>query len=133
MPMSTPDTKTVPSRPTPGTIVWNELMTSDPAASVKFYGGLFGWTTQEMPMPGMNYTMLTHAGETFGGVCTAQQPGVQPFWLHYVSVTNLEATIAKAAALGAAVCMPPMDVGDKGRIAVLKDPQGAMFGLHQMK
>ena len=134
--MSTPETssKDVASqRNTPNSIVWNELITPDPAAAVKFYGGLFGWTTETMPMPGMNYTMLKHGGETFGGIMSPKQPGTPPNWMHYVGVASLEETIAKAAALGAKVCMPPMEIGDTGRIAILQDPQGAFFGLHQMK
>jgi len=129
--VSTPDT--APQHPTLNSIIWNELITPDPAAAVKFYGGLFGWTAEKMPMPGMDYTMLKHGGENFGGTCSAKQPGVPPHWLHYVSVASLEETIAKATTLGATLCMCPMEIGENGRIAVLKDPQGAVFGLHQMK
>ena len=133
--MSTPETSAPDSSPryTPHSIVWNELITPDPAASVAFYAGLFGWTSETMPMPGMNYTMLKHAGETFGGVLAPKQPGTPPYWMHYVGVASLEATIAQATALGAKLCMPPMEIGDTGRIAILQDPQGAPFGLHQMK
>ena len=130
--MSTPETSSASPNPT-NSIVWNELITPDPAAAVKFYGGLFGWDTETMPMPGMDYTMLKHGGETFGGVMAPKQPGTPANWMHYVGVASLEETIAKATALGAKVCMPPMEIGDTGRIAVLQDPQGAVFGLHQMK
>lgn len=134
--MNTPansPTDTTAQKPAPNSIIWNELITPDPAAAVKFYGGLFGWTAGTMPMPGMDYTLLKHAGETFGGTCSAQQAGVPPHWLHYVSVESLEETIAKATGLGATICAGPIDIGETGRIAVLKDPQGAVFRLHQMK
>ena len=116
---------------TPNSIAWNELITPNPEAAAKFYCGLFGWTTEQFPVPGMNYTMWKHDGETFGGVCSAQGPGVPPHWLHYVAVTDVEAAVAKAKSLGATLCHGPVDIGEAGRIAVLKDPQGAFFGLHQ--
>jgi len=50
-------------------------------------------------------------------------------WLGYVTVEDVDATAAKAAKLGGLIAMPPFDVPDVGRIAVLKDPQGAAIGL----
>lgn len=133
--MSTPDTSSAEASKgyTPNSIVWNELITPDPTGAASFYSGLFGWTTEKMPMPGMDYTMLKHAGETFGGVMPPKQPGTPPNWMHYVGVASLEESIAKAMSLGGKVCMPPMEIGDTGRIAILQDPQGAFFGLHQRK
>ncbi len=119
--------------PTPNSIAWNELITPDPAAAIRFYTELFGWTTETMPMPQGDYTMFKLSGEAFGGVMAPMQPGTPPNWLNYVSVTDVDASAAKAASLGAKVCMGPMDIGEVGRIAILADPQGAMFGLHPMK
>lgn len=118
-------------KPTPNAIEWNELITPDPAAAISFYGGLFGWTTEVMQMPGTDYTMLKLGDRMFGGVMAPPQPGIPAHWLHYVSVTDIDAAAAKAVSLGATVCAGPMDVGEAGRIAVIKDPQGAIFGLHQ--
>jgi uncharacterized protein len=76
-----------------------------------------------MPMPGGDYN---HAQ------AWRPRPGIPANWLNYVSVTDIDATVAKATRLGATVCMGPMeDIGEVGRIAVIKDPQGATFGLHQ--
>ena len=129
--MSTPDTSSC--APKLNSISWNELITPDPAAAMKFYGGLFGWTTEAMPMaPGKEYTLFKHADNAFGGVMAPPMPGIPPHWLNYVSVTDVDAVVAKATSLGATVCLPPTDIGDAGRIAVLQDPQGAGFGLHQV-
>ena len=130
--MSTPESCDQPARiPTPNSIEWNELITPDPAAAVRFYGGLFGWTTEVMSMPGMDYTMLKLGDNTFGGIMVPPQPGIPAHWLHYVSVADVDAAVAKAVSLGASVCAGPMDIGEAGRIAVIRDPQGASFGLHQ--
>ncbi len=112
-------------------IEWNELITPDPAAALKFYGGLFGWTSEVFPIPGKPYTMLRHAGRNFGGVMAPPQPGIPAHWLHYVTIADVESTLKKAVSLGATVLLGSTDIGEAGRIAVLKDPQGAVFGLHQ--
>jgi uncharacterized protein len=115
-------------------IAWNELMTSDPAAAVKFYGALFGWTTEIFhPAPGMDYTIFKNGSESFGGVMNVKQPGSAPYWVNYVSVEKLEPMIEKAASLGAKTLLPPMSIGEAGRIAIIADPQGAPVGLHEYK
>jgi hypothetical protein len=52
-----------------------------------------------------------------------------PFWQPYVAVEDPDATTAKAKELGGAALMEPMDVPKVGRLAVLRDPQGATFGI----
>ena len=112
-------------------IQWNELITSDPDGAMKFYGGLFGWTTQPFPESASGYTIFLYKGTMFGGVMAPPQPGIPSHWLNYVSVEKLEPVIDKATSLGAAVCVGPMDIGSAGRIAILTDPQGAAIGLHE--
>jgi predicted enzyme related to lactoylglutathione lyase len=50
-----------------------------------------------------------------------------------VTVADCKAAVAKAKSLGANVYLDTMDIGDEGIVAVLADPQGAVFGLHQRK
>jgi predicted enzyme related to lactoylglutathione lyase len=137
--MSTPTTSsdcnspTEHPQPVPNTVAWNELVSPDPKAALAFYGGLFGWTAEVMPMPNMEYMMLKQGDRFFGGICPTPQPGIPPHWLHYVYVTDIQGTLEKAVGLGATVCLPVTAIGDAGRIAILKDPQGAVFGLHTGK
>jgi predicted enzyme related to lactoylglutathione lyase len=58
-----------------------------------------------------------------------QDATVPPHWQPYVAVGDPDATTAKAKDLGGAVLAEPMDVPKVGRIAVLRDPQGATFGI----
>lgn len=132
--MSTPntDTKAATCQSTPNAIEWNELITPDPAAALQFYGGLFGWTSEVFEaVPGQPYTLLKLGDRAFGGVLAPPMPGIPPHWLHYVTVDSVDDAFAKAVNLGASACLPPTAIGEAGRIAVLKDPQGAIFGLHQ--
>ena len=126
------DTNAGACQSTPNAIEWNELITPDPAAALKFYGGLFGWTSEAFEaVPGKPYTLLKLGDRAFGGVLAPPMPGIPPHWLRYVTVTSVDDSLAKAVSLGAAICLPATDIGVAGRIAVLKDPQGAVFGLHQ--
>lgn len=130
--MSTPDTScNEPCAVKLNSIEWNELSAPDPAAAMAFYGDLFGWTTEKFESPGMEYSMWKTGDRIFGGVMKTQQPGSPAYWLNYVSVADVAASLAKATSLGATVCLPTTDLGGAGIIAILQDPQGAMIGLHQ--
>ena len=50
-------------------------------------------------------------------------------WVPYVGVDDADETVAKAKELGASTIMDPMDVPNVGRLAVLRDPQGATFAI----
>ena len=116
---------------THGAFSWSELMTSDPAAAASFYGELFGWTIKTMG-PEMGGYRVANVGETsVGGLMAspAQAQGMPPRWGVYVTVDNVDKTLAQAKALGAKVCMEPMDVPGVGRMAAFNDPQGAMISV----
>jgi len=114
----------------PGSISWNELVTSDVEAAKKFYGTLFGWTFKEMSMPGdMKYNIVSTGDREFGGLMkTPKEAGnMPPMWTNYVTVENVDETAKNAKELGAKIAVPPMDIPDVGRFAVFQDPQGAMI------
>jgi len=58
--------------------------------------------------------------------------GVPPHWMIYITVADCDERAAKAKELGGAVCVPPTDVPNVGRFAVINDAQGATFSLIQM-
>ncbi len=116
-----------------GEFCWNELMTSDPAAAARFYGELLGWKVlEEMDMGPMGTYRIFGVGEQrLGGMMAAPQGHpAPPAWLYYAETADLEAALKRAIARGAKVLNGPMDVPG-GRVAQLKDPQGASFALHQ--
>jgi predicted enzyme related to lactoylglutathione lyase len=112
-----------------GMFSWFELQTSDVAAAAAFYSALFGWTTEEMAMPGLPYTVISAGGEQVGGIMAIppQAKGMPPAWGIYVSVDDVDALAKKARQLGGEAVVPPTDIPKVGRFAVLKDPQGAMI------
>ncbi len=62
---------------------------------------------------------------------TIPNEGPPPAWTTYVSVEDVDQSAARAKELGAQVLAEPMDVMTAGRMAVLMDPEGAVFALWQ--
>lgn len=122
---------------TPGEFCWTDLGTTDVAGAKKFYGGIFGWKAVDLPMgPGdEKYSIMRIGGKDVSAVypMTDEQrkAKTKPFWLPYIWVKNVDATVKKAKAAGGRVMMPPMDVMEAGRTAILQDPSGATFALWQ--
>lgn len=116
---------------THGAFSWNELMTADAEAALKFYQPLFGWTVDTMPMPDGPYYVVKAAGTSVGGIMKtpAGAGGMPPMWGSYVTVRDVDATCAQAKTLGGKVVVDPTDVPGVGRFAVIVDPQGAAINL----
>ena len=108
----------------------------DPEAALPFYGGLFGWEFEDM-MPveaDGNYFMGRIRGGDVAAVGSipAGAPAMAT-WNTYVWVESADDTAAKARKAGGSVLMEPFDVMDAGRMAVLSDPEGAVFSVWQAK
>ena len=117
----------------PGTFCWFELATSDQDAAKEFYSNMFGWTPDDQPMgEGETYTMLKLRGRDVGALHKAR-PGQPTAWGEYIAVTSADAAAEKAKSLGGNVVMPPFDVFEAGRMAVVQDPAGAFFSLWEAK
>lgn len=114
-----------------GSISWSELMTSDVPAAKKFYGELFGWTFDDMPMEEMTYSVVKANDDAVAGIMPfpSGAPPMPPNWGIYITVDNVEAVAEQATGLGAKVAMPPRDIPDVGRFCVLQDPQGAFISI----
>lgn len=118
----------------PGTFCWAELATTDGPGAKKFYGDLFGWEAQDIPIgPGTVYTMLQLDGKDAGALFEKDESmkDVPTHWASYISVTSADEIAAKAKALGGTVMKEPFDVMDAGRMAVIIDPTGAPFCIWQ--
>lgn len=120
----------------PGTFSWVDLTTTDQTASKAFYTQLFGWTCNDMPLGnGQHYTMFQLQGKNVAG-CGPMQPaqqeqGMPAYWGTYISVDDADATAEKASAAGGVIMVPPFDIFDSGRMGIIQDPTGGVFGLWQ--
>lgn len=114
----------------PGTLTWNELITTDPS-SARFYEQVAGMTTTTEAMGDGEYTLFHAGGQMVGGMIAPQMPGMPNHWHVYFAVADADASAAKITELGGAILVPPFDM-PVGRIAVAQDPQGATFSIIQM-
>ena len=120
----------------PGSFCWMELATTDQKAAKAFYTALFGWTVTDYPMGGGgDYSMFRlHGRDAAAGYALKKEQlsrGVPVHWSLYIAVANADDAAKKATQAGASIIMPPFDVMDSGRMAVIHDPTGAVFSLWQ--
>jgi len=112
-----------------GIFVWEELGTTDADAAQRFYEQVIGWTTSDMGDEYGGYRIFNRGETGVAGLMNLPDDSIPPHWQPYVAVEDPDATTAKAVELGGSALMEPMDVPKVGRIAVLRDPQGATFGI----
>jgi predicted enzyme related to lactoylglutathione lyase len=117
----------------PGSLGWAELNARGVANVLSFYEKVFGWTTRtsEFEPNQPPYSEFQLGGESILGAfeMSPELPAEMPnYWQVYFDVDDVEATYAKAIALGATELVPPQDFSG-GRFAILIDPQGASFAI----
>lgn len=116
---------------TPGTICWNEIITSDKSASMEFYSNLMGWTSEDMELPeGQTYTMFMQGEKMIAGCISPEGGKIPPMWLSYILVEDLDSTAAKAVSLGGNILMERVDL-PMGSFVIIADPQGAVIAFWQ--
>lgn len=121
-----------------GMFGWADLMTKDPADSKAFYGDLFGWTGRDVPAgPGQVYTLCLRGEDMVAGLgempAEMKEQGVPPVWNSFIRVDDVDEVVGRVESLGGAIFMPPMDVLDSGRMAMISDPSGGGVAFWQPK
>ena len=108
-------------------------MSTDVGKAQAFYGKLFDWKFEDLPMPDMTYTMIKVGEGTGGGMMKNPMPNAPSMWVPYVDVPDLAAATAKAKSLGATVHKENVEVAGRGTFSIISDPAGGMIGLWQQK
>ena len=113
-----------------GALCWTELATRDTDKAARFYTQLLPWQAEPMNV-GMPYTIFKNGTVQAGGMMqmTAEMGNIPPHWGVYFAVDDCDSIVARANQLGGKVAVPPMDIPNAGRFAVLQDPQGAAFSV----
>jgi hypothetical protein len=113
-----------------------EIPADDVPRARAFYQKVFGWKIKPYPMPAgapeylSVVTMKKGEPGINGGMMKRNMPG-QPF-TNYVSVKSIDATTATLQANGGSVVLPKQEIAPgMGWIAVFKDTENNMIGLHQ--
>jgi predicted enzyme related to lactoylglutathione lyase len=113
-----------------GRFLWHELMTTDPRSAEGFYTKIVGWKTKAWDQT-PSYKMWMAAGRPMGGLMKHMEEDNKlappPSWFSYIGTSDVDATVDQAIALGGKVVKRAWDIPTIGRMAILQDPQGAMF------
>jgi predicted enzyme related to lactoylglutathione lyase len=138
----------------PNTWNWSNLNTADPLGAAAFYGGVFGWDAVHVDFAGYRVTMWRLPG--YADFLEQFDPGLRrrhaergtpegfsdaigwllplggaetPHWSVAFTVEDADAVAARAEVLGGRIQVAPHDLGPGVRVAVLADPQGAVFSV----
>lgn len=103
---------------------WHELRAREPAKAMAFYPALLGWAIDA------SSGICTLDGGALAVVTTSKAPPHVPsHWLPMMATEDPDAAVGRARSLGARILGEPMDRPSPGRVAVIADPQGAVFGV----
>jgi uncharacterized protein len=113
---------------------WAELNARGVERVLPFYEQLFGWTPRTTDTGGQRYTEFQLDGESIAGATeiSSMAPAEMPsYWLVYFGVDDVDRAFRAALEGGAREMLSPIEFPG-GRLALVSDPQGAIFGLLQM-
>lgn len=107
-----------------GDWIWTDLFTSRVSAARGFYKALAGFDTRKVKSSdGDVFEVFQSGGADRGGLVYAKSSQIEPNWLPYVLVSDVDATLNKATSAGARV------LEQDGSVAILIDPVGAAIGI----
>ena len=121
-------------KPKAGTIMWRDLTVSDADQVRDFYSAVIGWEAEPVEMGGYaDYSMLPPgSSDPVAGICFRRgaNADLPPQWLMYITVEDLDRSIARCAERGGRVVAGPKGMGE-ARYCVIRDPAGAVCALFQ--
>ena len=119
-----------------GVPCWIDTTQPDPDAAASFYTGLFGWEFENVMPAGepAKYLIARIRGGDVAAI-SSQWEGAPPeaVWNTYIWVDDADESAATVREAGGSSVSEPVDVGEAGRMAVLADPEGAVFSIWQAR
>ena len=115
-----------------GKFVWFDLFTSDLAATRQFYEAFFGWSFHETVAGEQQVLTITRDGVPIANAVSADRRRIKDGssrWLSYMSVRDVDQALLRIVRLQGTIYMAARDLPDRGRLAVVEDPEGALFAM----
>ena len=114
-----------------GELIWAQLWVRDPDQSLPFYKAVLGFTEMEGDPEDENiYDHVWGTNDRYRAsldrIPEVNTKGI-PSWFAFVRVEDVEATVAKALELGGFLYLAPDPEIRDGRMAVVRDPAGAIL------
>ena len=118
-----------------GAITWTDLTVDDAERISNFYSNVVGWQAEGVDMDGYRDFNMNRpdTGECAVGICHARGPNADlpAAWMVYITVEDLDESVAQCRSHGGEVVDGPKDMGTYGRYAVIRDPAGAVAALFE--
>jgi predicted enzyme related to lactoylglutathione lyase len=118
-----------------GSIGWADLTVENASELRDFYQEVVGWGIEGVDMGGYSdFCMIeSHTNNAVAGICHARglNAEIPPVWLIYITVADLDVSMARCKALGGEVIAEPRRMGQQGRYCVVRDPAGAVAALFE--
>jgi uncharacterized protein len=118
-----------------GTVGWIDLTVPDAEKIRDFYNKVTGWKADPVPMGDYDdFCMIPpNLSDPVAGICHAQgtNKGIPPQWVIYITVENLDESMAACKELGGEIIVGPKNMENKSRYCIIKDPSGAVAALYQ--
>jgi predicted enzyme related to lactoylglutathione lyase len=114
-----------------GKFVWFDLITNDIPIAKKFYGELLGWEFEDHPQDTV-FTMIHFKNKPIGSIIYLKRkdPNVsESRWLSSLSVPDVDAAVEYFRNNGGTIYREAKNYPNRGRLAVVADPQGAILAL----
>ncbi len=111
-----------------GKFVWHDLLTAHVEAAEDFYGTLLGWTFKKQG----RYTVILNKDQAIGGIVEVQPKDKEIHaarWLASLSVPDVEKAVLIVRRAGGIINEGPVEMENRGRGALIRDPQGAQLVL----
>jgi len=116
-----------------GDWIGGELWALDVTKAVAFYQQLAPYEAESVDIhEKVKYQLLFSDDTPRAGVVSIPWENISPQWVPYVAVTDIQATVNKAKTLGGRIIIAPDMSIKSGRVAILKDPMGAVFGVQEL-
>jgi uncharacterized protein len=112
-----------------GALSWTEVLTNDPDKAGPFYKEVFGYELTPFGPAEGGYTVFQKGETQVAGMMKSPMEGMPSAWGIYFTAADVDEVANKVKAAGGQIFMGPEDMPMVGRVAVLADPQGAMFGV----
>ena len=120
-----------------GIIQWADLTVKDAEKIRDFYGEVVGWKSDPVSMDGYDdFCMIGNSSDDpVAGICHARgvNADLPAHWIVYITVDDLDKSIASCLSLGGKTISGPKSMGKSGRYCIIKDPAGAVAALFQSK
>lgn len=110
---------------------WTELNTHNVEKAKTFYAKTIGWSFEEMGGSGGGYWLAKAGDAVVAGLfqLTPDMASLPEHWFTYFEVENADAQVSAILAAGGSVIKPAWDIPGVGRIAIVKDANGAAYGI----